>query len=349
MKPTIKMIADHAGVSRGTVDRVLHGRPNVNPSKRKKIEEALKTLNYSPDRAARALALKTKGLKVGVLLPNWGGHFASEVSRGLDDATRELGAFGLGVEIFRCQTDLPEECIAGIDSLLSLGVRGIAICAKNSSLVRDKILHLTRTEFPVITFNSDIPASGRMCFVGQDEMKAGRIACAMMLKMLPPHSRILIVCGNLEFAGHKSRVDGFIEKYSQCSGDATHCIVAESFNDYELTYRKVRDALEHDASIAGVYMANDGVSGCVQAIKELGRTGTIRIVCHDLPNAALHLLREKMVDLSIEQNMFIQGVKPATILAEYLIDGKKPKNEITYTHVKITCEENIESYPPLKN
>ena len=55
-KIRIKDIAQRAGVSVGTVDRVLHGRPNVSPSAREKVEKALSEMNYQPNVYASALA-----------------------------------------------------------------------------------------------------------------------------------------------------------------------------------------------------------------------------------------------------------------------------------------------------
>ena len=55
-KIRIKDIAERAGVSVGTVDRVLHGRPNVSPSAREKVEQALKEMDYHPNAYASALA-----------------------------------------------------------------------------------------------------------------------------------------------------------------------------------------------------------------------------------------------------------------------------------------------------
>ena len=45
----IKDIAERAGVSVGTVDRVLHDRPNVSKPAREKVEQALKEMNYQPN------------------------------------------------------------------------------------------------------------------------------------------------------------------------------------------------------------------------------------------------------------------------------------------------------------
>ncbi len=55
-KIRIKDIAERAGVSVGTVDRVLHDRPNVSPPAREKVEKALKEMNYQPNMYASALA-----------------------------------------------------------------------------------------------------------------------------------------------------------------------------------------------------------------------------------------------------------------------------------------------------
>ena len=55
-KIRIKDIAERAGVSVGTVDRVLHKRPNVSKSALEKVEKALKEMDYKPNMYASALA-----------------------------------------------------------------------------------------------------------------------------------------------------------------------------------------------------------------------------------------------------------------------------------------------------
>jgi LacI family transcriptional regulator len=55
-KVRIKDIAEKAGVSVGTVDRILHNRPNVSHSAREKVERVLKEINYQPNVYASALA-----------------------------------------------------------------------------------------------------------------------------------------------------------------------------------------------------------------------------------------------------------------------------------------------------
>ena len=57
MRATIKMIAEQAGVSIGTVDRVLHNRPYVKPEVRERVLQVMEALDYRPNRMASALAL----------------------------------------------------------------------------------------------------------------------------------------------------------------------------------------------------------------------------------------------------------------------------------------------------
>ena len=65
----IKDIAQMAGVSVGTVDRVLHSRSGVSESSRIKVEEILQKLNYQPNMYASALA-SNKKYRFACLLPS---------------------------------------------------------------------------------------------------------------------------------------------------------------------------------------------------------------------------------------------------------------------------------------
>ena len=99
-KATIQMVAERAGVSRGTVDRVLNGRPHVNEEARRKVLEAAEALGYVP-LSQRRQEEGPAGLTLGILLPNWEGQFRAEVAalrdrRGSGGAGTSGGAVGGG-------------------------------------------------------------------------------------------------------------------------------------------------------------------------------------------------------------------------------------------------------------
>ena len=85
-KIRIKDIAKRAGVSVGTVDRVLHNRPNVSKKAREKIENALKELDYKPNMYASALAYN-KSYTFACIIPKHASEaYWEEVEEGVVDA-----------------------------------------------------------------------------------------------------------------------------------------------------------------------------------------------------------------------------------------------------------------------
>jgi LacI family transcriptional regulator len=89
----IKDIAQMAGVSVGTVDRVLHSRSGVSESSRIKVEEILKKLNYQPNMYASALA-SNKKYRFAYLLPSHNeGDYWKDVERGMQQAITRFSDF----------------------------------------------------------------------------------------------------------------------------------------------------------------------------------------------------------------------------------------------------------------
>ena len=71
MRTTIKMIAERAGVSIGTVDRVLHDRPYVKAEVRERVLRVMEELDYHPNRMASALATSGTPRKLALVQPEW--------------------------------------------------------------------------------------------------------------------------------------------------------------------------------------------------------------------------------------------------------------------------------------
>lgn len=342
MRPTIKTIANLAGVSRGTVDRVLNNRPNVRPDKQEKVLEAIRQLNYKPNMAARALAMNNKQIKLGILYPAWTGHFAEEVLRGIEDVRNDTKIYGVQVIERCCQTNLPEDFVRHIDFLLGQDVKGLAVCAINSISVREKILEAARAGITVVTFNSDVLDSGRACFVGQDRVKSGRIAAELMAKLVDGRGGVIAAAGNLEFNGHRDRAMGFCGRWQELGlGDLSGSVL-QTFNDYDMTYEKISAALARNPNIWGVYMGNEDTPGCVEAIRRAALPHKVKLVTHDLSASHSKLLLSGDIDFIIEQNMYFQGYRPIEILTQMLIGGEECPTELEHTPIKIITAENIE-------
>jgi LacI family transcriptional regulator len=107
-KVTIKMIAEIAGVSRGTVDRVLNGRPYVKKDVAEKVRRVAEELNYTPDPVAKALKSQKKA-NIGVIVPPKENELFVEVRRGIRRAQREYEEYGISLELLTMKKYTIEE------------------------------------------------------------------------------------------------------------------------------------------------------------------------------------------------------------------------------------------------
>ncbi|MDP4098679.1 LacI family transcriptional regulator [Paenibacillus sp. P96] len=85
---TIKDVAALAGVSVATVSRVINERGYVHADTRRKVEEAVKQLNFSPNEVARSL-YKRKSKLIGLLLPDIANPYFPQLARGVEDRMQE--------------------------------------------------------------------------------------------------------------------------------------------------------------------------------------------------------------------------------------------------------------------
>ncbi len=345
-RPTIQMVADLAGVSRGTVDRVLNNRSYVKPEVRERVLDAIRKTEYlSPLQAHERMVIRGAfaPIRLGVLLPNWTGHFKTEILRGVVAAREELADFHVDILIAECKTDIPGEVIELLEQLEKQHVQGIALCAIDDSSIEAKIAKLEEAHIPVITLNSDLPGSRRLCFVGQDYTQSGRIAGELMSKCIPPNGKLLALVGNLEFDGHRKRLQGFLQRMQELDFRKEQFEIIETYNDYQTTRRKVSEALEQYPKLCSIYMANQSIAGCTEAVHAAGKKGKLRIICHDISESTKRLLADGNIDFTISQDIFRQGYLPLILLREFLQKNKLPDFDQTSTNISIICSQNMEN------
>lgn len=349
-RTTIADLAKRSGVSRGTVDRVLNNRSYVRADVRERVLRAVAETGYLSPREAHRQAVHQQTeenreylpIRLGVLLPNWTGIFRTEVRRGIEEAKRVLSDKHVEIRVCSCETDIPHEAIELLDELVRWGAKGIALCALNDIMIEAKVNNLAEQGIPCITLNSDLPESKRLCFVGQDYAKSGRIAAELMSKCIPPDARILAVVGNLEYHGHRTRLDGFCAHMHTLGFSAGQIEVLETYNDYRVTYNKISAALHDTPTVNAIYMANRSVTGCIDAIQAAGMTGQVRVIAHDMSEHRRQMLKEGTLDLTITQDMFRQGFLPLMLLCDLLHEGRQPNADQLSTNISIVCSQNLD-------
>ena len=335
MRISQKDIAEESGVSRGTVDRVLHGKPGVNPETKERVLRAIKKLGYTPSEAGRALALSNREYTVCVALPD--NPFFDEVREGIAAAEKELRGYNFSVTVISTNGMSGE---ALIERLKAAEYSAYAVAVADTPEIREFIKEKRGNGVPVVTFNSDVTDSGRLSFVGQDLYKSGRIAASLMLKILSGREkRILVVTGSRRYLAHRERVNGFADVLIESGRDFRIATTLETEDDAALTYNGVTEALKKDPDIDGIYMASGDAEALAKAIRD--SKGEWRTVVNDLCPATRAALRDGTFDFTILQSPFEQGYRPLKLIFDCVVRGKYPENEYYYTDNTVVTEECV--------
>ena len=338
MAVTIQKISELSGVSRGTVDRVLHGRPNVNPMIREKVVRAAEKLGYQPPVPPKSADCR----QAAILIPQWtDGHFNRQIVSGIRKALRYIAdpAFILTEQPLRTMT-MPE-LLRAMDEQIRSGVDGLIIRAENTPEVRAAIEQAVQQGVTVITYDADVPHSGRLCHAGQNLVRAGAIAAGVMARLIRPPEHVLIVTGNLRMEAHKGRVDGFCRRLLELGFSEDAYRVIETNEMPELTGELVAQALQADSRLHAVYMACQPLSSCIAGIRKARRTTRPHIVCNDLTPTAKRYLREGTVDFVIGQSFSQESFHAVLAMYQMLLRGAKPKRELYYTDLRLITQEML--------
>lgn len=336
---TIKEIAALAGVSRGTVDRVLNHRGAVNPKTAEKILEIAQALDYKPNRAGIVLAAQKKKLKLGVVLLGLGNPFYEEVLHGISEKAAELESYNCAVLIRQTEYNR-EEQLAAIDELVAEGINGLAISPYNDNAVRRKINDLYGQHIPVVTLNTDIENSRRIAYVGCNYYRSGQTAAGLMRLMTSGQVYTGIISGSMNVLCHTERIAGFRDTIKDCDNihiSATITNQDDDFESYEMTSRLLKSHPEINA----LYFTAGGVYGGCRAVIASGRQYDIKIFSYDMVATTKELIKKGLIAATICQQPFLQGSKPLDILFTHLTTGESPQSEYNYVDIDIRIKENL--------
>lgn len=337
---TIKEIAELAGVSRGTVDRVLNHRGSVNEKTAQKIIDIARALNYKPNRAGMALAAQKKRLKLGIILCPSTNPFFGEIIQSVDVAATELSYYNCQVLRKQVAFDVTMQ-LEAIEQLLAEGIHGLAICPVNVPALSDKINELMQNGIPVITYNTDLLGSKRIAYVGSNFIHSGDTAAGLIRLMTKGPIEIGIITGSADVLCHTERVAGFTRTItSECP--RIHIVDTVYNNDDDIeSYEQTHRLLTANPQINALFFAAAGVYGGCRAVKAMGLAGKLQIFSFDAVPTTQELIQDGTICATICQHPEIQGRMPLDLLFDYLTRGELPEEEYLYTEVDIRIRENI--------
>ena len=335
MSVTMQQIAKIAGVSRGTVDRVLNERPGVNPDTYKKVKEIAERLNYRPNLAARALKFSHRSCKIGVLMMDHN-EFTDQIRSGMEKTMENYSEIDVELSFAYCPSN-SAAVIKAIDDLIASGISCLAIRSFDDMQICDKINEVSKNGTPVLTFNTDIQNINRLCYIGENSIATGRVAAELMAIALREHGNVLVATSS-SIAACKTRSRNFVNL---------------------LTYRypdiNIVDQIELDAgedaiaqfmsylnckNIDGIYITETKhINRIMQFLCDHPLNSRFSVITHDiLPSVVEQIFDDNFVKFLIGQEPEKQGALCIKILVDYIYYGIIPPKEI-YTNIDIRVKD----------
>ena len=340
MAVTLAEIAALAGVSRGTVDRALNDRGRVDPKVAARVRRIAAERGYRPNRAGRMLARAKNPIRIGVIVQSVETMFMHTVFEEIERASAHFTTTGAEVLVRPLEGVDAQQQLDVIDELLEAGVQGIALSPAEDERVRARIQELSE-RMPVVTFNSDLPDSGRLCYVGVDNFACGRMSAGLMDLLLAGHGEVLLVAGQENNWSHQQRVDGFQAEAAANFPGFSLLPPQTCGDDQQLAHDIVCRAVQEHPSLRGVYVSVNGQLGACDALRELGLQGKVHLICHDLIPANTENVRRGLIDFLIDQDAALQGARPIELLMDYLLAGEKPETDRILACIDIRNRYNV--------
>lgn len=336
--PTIKEIAELAGVSRGTVDRVLNNRGAVKPDTAKKIMEIIQATDYRPNKAGIILAAQKKKYKIGVILFSENNPFFDEVMEGVLSKTQELQDYGITTITKRVEFDVNAQ-LSAIDELLSEGIHGLMLAPYNHMKIRKKINDLVDRQIPVITVNTDIEGSKRLAYMGSDHFQEGRTAAGLFALMTSGSVELGVITGSSNVLCHTERIAGLRHTLEERYPRIHIAHIMENNDDEFKSFSLTQKLLTESPRLDAIFFSAAGVYGGCRAIQESGLHP--KVITFDEVPTTIKMLKKGIISATISQQPYRQGSKALDILFEYLTTGAVPEKEQNFVDLSIKIPENI--------
>lgn len=346
-KIRIKDIAERAGVSVGTVDRVLHKRPNVSESALKRVEKVLKEMNYQPNVYASALAYN-KSYTFYCLIPKHSSEaYWEEIEIGAMKAVEARRDFYIDLEIMYYSRLDPHSFIETYQKCLRQNPDGVILVPTTLEVTRQFTDELHDRNIPFILLDSYMPSLQPLSFYGQDSIQSGRFAARMLMLIAQKEKSIMLM---------KQTKDGKMASRQQENREVGfRHYMEENFPNIKILEVNLpldEERKRYDHILEKFFSEHPEVHHCITLNSKAHIVGkfllkthrhNVKIMGYDVVHKNADCLREGSISFLIAQHAYQQGYFSVDSLFRAIVLKKKVE-PVNYMPIDLLMRENIDFY-----
>ena len=343
-----KDIAQKAGVSLGTVDRVIHNREGVSKKSREKVLSIMKELGYEPNRYASALA-SNKRFNFACIIPSHSdGEYWEQVEKGLEDGSKEFADLGISLTFHYYDSfDYPSFTIAA-EKILEQDANAVIIGPTVKEFTLPFTSVLDSKGIPYIFVDANIEGASPLAFFAQHAIMSGYFTAGIVLPLRLRYGEKVAIFEtsrkNLTGSNQQvSREEGFRKWISENSSPVSILKVS-------LPPERDKD---YDANILGDFFSKnpDVKTGVIfnsraYAVGEYLRDNSIKdfdLTGYDLLPRNVECLKGGWISRLISQRPHQQGYEAVRALCSELILRKETRSE-NLMPIDLLTKDNIDFY-----
>jgi len=321
---TLYKIAELAGTSIGTVDRVLHNRGRVSAATRARVEAIIEKYHFTPNPIAKRLK-RNRPYRFFALIPRryQDAGYWKQIITGIERAAREIKHIGVETEIIEFDR-YKEGSFKKASALIIAGKPdGLLFPPIMPGLTRAFIEKINAEKIPLVFVDSDLPGTTPLCAIRQDPFSggylAGRLFHLFTGSVSTPAAILDVHCEDYHITRRK---DGFLQYATEHNFPV---IVKEysSLDDTEISVKEISQFLGEHTELSGLFITNCMAHKAAEASMERRqKDSTFLIVGYDLIPENRRLLLEGRIDAIISQRPEEQGREALLTLFQSVVLGQ---------------------------
>ncbi len=343
----IKDIAKLAGVSTGTVDRVLHKRGEVAEKTSQRVSQLLKETNYSPNVMARVLKSR-KGYHLVSLLPETSADntFWEKHSSGIKEAVEELDLFD--VTLSQVTFDMLDEkdFQKKTRRVLNLNPDGVLLAPIFKSESTSFCALLKAENIPFVFVDGYIEKTDFLAYIGEDMYRSGRVAGQLIDLFTPVNKDILIVniARDIQNVHHlNNRTNGCLSYLKESGANRGRKLKINIPDPSAGSIRSAIDRAFAEAGSIGSIFISGSKAYLIASYLEQKGSCDISLIGYDLLDKNVKYLKSGFIRFLIGQRPEEQAYKAVRKLFDYLSLRKVPE-KMEYLPVDIITSENVDFF-----